>query len=255
MSEHSSQAILGKPDPLRPAVEVYLLGSINYDACLALQHRLVYEAAGRRDGQISILICEHPAEITVGRQGSWAHIHYQRQALARKQLSVRWISRGGGCVYHLPGQLAVYPIVPLTWHGLSVGEYLNRFQDALLATLAELNFQGHTRPSRHGIWDRNGQVVNFGIASKNWITYHGAFINVDPRLHSLRMVQSDPWERTPQSSLAAQRRQPIKMARVREGLVRHLTQALGCGRYRVYTGHPLLAYRQSNVRRLSARAS
>jgi lipoate-protein ligase B len=131
---------------------------------------------------------------------------------------------------------------------------LNRFQNALLNTLTELNFQGQTRASRHGIWDRNGQLVNFGVASKNWITYHGAFINVDPQLHMLRMVQCDPWERTPQSSLAAQRRQPIKMARIREALVRHLTGALGCGRYHLYTGHPLLAYQQAKSRRLSAKA-
>ncbi len=32
------------------------------------------------------------------------------------QIEVRWVNRGGGCLVHCPGQLAVYPIVPLRWH-------------------------------------------------------------------------------------------------------------------------------------------
>src|SRR5207253_1664853 len=54
-----------------PDVEAYLLGTVDYEACLALQNRLVYEASGGNDGRISLLVCEHPPIITVGRRGSW----------------------------------------------------------------------------------------------------------------------------------------------------------------------------------------
>ena len=37
--------------------------------------------------------------------------------LAQRQLAIRYIGRGGGAILHAPGQLAIYPIVPLDWHG------------------------------------------------------------------------------------------------------------------------------------------
>ena len=43
------------------------------------------------------------------------------------------------------------------------------------------------------------------------------------------------------SSLAIERQQPVKMSRVREGLVRHLAAAFDCPRYHLHTGHALLA--------------
>ncbi|OYV85452.1 MAG: hypothetical protein B7Z73_13550, partial [Planctomycetia bacterium 21-64-5] len=60
---------------LRPTVEAHLLGLVEFDACLELQQRLVYEASGSGSGNIALLVCEHPLVVTVGRQGSRSHIH------------------------------------------------------------------------------------------------------------------------------------------------------------------------------------
>src|SRR4051812_48755348 len=94
-----------------PAVEVHLLGEVDFDACLALQHRLVYEAGSRRDGQVTVLVCEHPLSITLGRLGSRAHVQLSPPVLKSNGLEVRWVNRGGGALLHAPGQVAVYPIV------------------------------------------------------------------------------------------------------------------------------------------------
>src|SRR5436190_21819309 len=95
-------------DPRGPSVEAYLLGQVDYDVCLALQQRLVYEVSGRRDGQIALLLCEHPLSITVGRRGSWSHIHFDEAELTRRSIGVKFVNRGDGVVLHAPGQLAVY---------------------------------------------------------------------------------------------------------------------------------------------------
>ena len=223
----------------KPAVQVHLLGRVDYELCLALQQRLVYETSGRTDGQISLLICEHDGLISVGRQGSRGHIRLRQRSLESHQLRVQWVNRGGGCVLHVPGQLAIYPIVPLDWHGWTVGEYLARLQDAFIDTLAELGISAHTRLGRHGVWGRTGQLAMLGAAVKGWVAYQGAFLNVSPAMHLLRRVQSDPWDDSPAGCLVAERRQPVKMTRVRESLVRHLAAALECDRYHVYSGHPL----------------
>lgn len=225
--------------PRQAAVEVHLLGLVDFDDCLALQQRLVYETSGRSDGQITLLICEHPLKITVGRQGSRSHIHLSQHELVSRQIDVRWINRGGGCLVHAPGQLAVYPIVPLDRLSFTVGDYLLRLQSGLAAALDDVACHAEPRLGRFGLWGHTGQLVSIAGAVKNWVSYYGAYINVSPALYPFRWVQTDTIEGTPMSSLAADRRRPIRMPSVREAVVRRLAAALGCERQHVYTGHPL----------------
>ena len=236
-----------------PAVQVYLLGTIDYQRCLALQDRLVYEAGDDRDGHISILICEHNGLLTVGRQGSRAHILCDQHELTSRQLAVRWVNRGGGCVLHTPGQLAIYPIVPLTARGWTPGEYAARLQSGIVSALADVGVQGQVRPNRHGVWGRSGQLVAFGVAVKHWIAYHGAFINVAPNMQLLQLIDADPLEHAPSGSLVAERQQPVRMQAVREALLRRLTEAFGCDRFHPNAGHPLLSHYQGPLRAATAR--
>jgi lipoyl(octanoyl) transferase len=227
-------------EPQSPAVETFLLGRIEFERCLELQRRLIFEIGGRDDGQIVLLLCEHPPLITVGRGGSPGEIAPDSRLLRSGQIEVRWVNRGGGCLVHCPGQLAVYPIVPLRWHGFSVGEHLERLQAGMVRTLDELGVRGHTPPGQRGIWGRTGQLAAVGVAVRNWVTYYGAYLNVCPPLGLFRLVETDPVGQTRMSCLVAERRGPVRMATVRAALVRHLTEALGCHRYHLYTGHPLL---------------
>jgi len=224
-----------------PALEAHLLGRLDFAQCLALQQHLAEELSQRRDGQVRLLLCEHPDLITVGRGGSPADIQLGRGLVRNGQIDVRWVSRGGGCLVHTPGQLAVYPIFPLFWHGLKLGEYLNRFQRGILRALAELGVEGRTDAGRHGVWGRTGQLVAIGVAVRNWVAYHGAFVNVCPRMGLFQLVETDPLHGTRMSCLVAERGQPVRMTRVRAELIRHLTAAFECDRYHLHTGHPWLA--------------
>ena len=70
---------------------------------LSLQDRLVFELSNRSDTQGGLLMCEHPPLITVGREGSREHILASPQELISRELDVRWLNRGGGCLVHAPG--------------------------------------------------------------------------------------------------------------------------------------------------------
>ena len=119
-------------DSPRPALEAFLLGQVDFDVALALQQRLVEQSRDRDDGQVALLLCEHPTLITVGRGGSPGDVAMQSNLVRNRQIEVRWVNRGGGCLMHSPGQLAIYPIVPLRWHGFSIGEFLHRFQTGII---------------------------------------------------------------------------------------------------------------------------
>lgn len=222
-------------------LEAHLLGQIELERCVALQRKLVAEAARHCDGRIRVLLCEHPQIITVGRAGSPGDVQYGAGPLRTGQIEVRWVKRGGGCLAHGPGQLAVYPIVSLADRGWTVGEYLGRLETAIHRALEALKIRCEIRAPGGGLWGRTGQLVTLGIAVTNWVTYHGAYINVCPSMGMARLIESDPLSGSRMSTLVAERGQPVKMTGVRAELVRQLTDALECDRYHLHTGHPWLS--------------
>ncbi|MFZ5830649.1 MAG: lipoyl(octanoyl) transferase LipB [Planctomycetota bacterium] len=223
-----------------PALEAFLLGRIGFDVCLELQRRLIPQVAERDDGQVTLLLCEHPTVVTIGRGGSPAHVARESYLIRNRQIPVTWVNRGGGCLMHAVGQLAIYPLLPLRWHGLRPGVFLERLQTALIESLDELNVPSEPRAGRFGVWGRTGQLAALGVAVRNWVTYYGAYLNVTPPMGLFRLVESDPKERTAMSCLVTERRGPVRMPTVRAVLVRRLAEAFGCDRYHLYTGHPML---------------
>ena len=224
------------------SLEAFLLGSVDFDRALALERRLIVECGDRDDGQMILLLCEHPSIITVGRGGSPGDIAMQSSLIRNRQIEVRWVNRGGGCLVHCPGQLAIYPIVPLRWHGFTVGEFLNRFSRGVIESLDELNIpvQPHPAVFPNRLMGRTGQLAAFGLSVRRWVTYYGAYLNVCPPMGLFRLVESDPRGKTKMSCLVAERRGPVKMTTVRATLIRRLAECFGCDRYHLYTGHPLL---------------
>lgn len=220
-----------------PALDVFLLGLVDFDACLHLQERLAADVADRNDGHAALLICEHPPMITVGREGSREHILCESSELVARQLDIRWINRGGGCVVHLPGQLAAYPIVPLSLRHLGLAAYRERLEMSVIDVCRELLVPASRTAEHAGVWGRHGQIAQLGVAVRSGVSSQGLFLNVSPRMDALRLVESVGGR---QSSLAAERMRVTSMHAVRESLVRCIAARLEYARYHLYTGHPLL---------------
>jgi lipoate-protein ligase B len=226
-----------RPLALDGALEVYLLGLVDFDAALFLQERLMMDVAQGEGGRGALLICEHPPIITIGREGSRADVGCDREELTARQIEVRWLNRGGGSLVHVPGQLALYPIVPLALRGLGLADYRDRLERAVLDTCRELRIRAWSRPPRAGVFCRGGNLASIGVAVRSSMTSHGLFLNVNPRTDALALVRS---REGPATSLAAELGAPIAMPAVRESLARRLAARLDYPRYQLYTGHPLL---------------
>lgn len=219
----------------------HLLGTIALDEVLALQQRLVYEAAGHDERLATILLCEHPPVITIGRHGSRTDVRLSDATLEREEIAVRWLNRGGGTLLHAPGQLSVYVVLPLRVFGYSVGEYLRRLQLGLEAACADVRFPSVPRAGRRGVWSRAGQGVFVAAAVKNAVSYFGAYLNVDVAERLLHGVATDPDGETEPTSFSQVMRRQVRMPSVRQSVISTLSTALGCERYHLFTGHPLLA--------------
>jgi lipoyl(octanoyl) transferase len=220
---------------------VYLLGLVDFDDAQALQRRLVYELGDGGGG--ALVLCEHPPTITVGRTGSRIHIRPDDDELREQGIRVRWVNRGGGCVLHTPGQLVAYLTLPLDRHGLTVQGYLDALHEVVLEVLLDFDLKGQINSNLSGVFLGGARVASVGIAVTRWIAYHGLTLNVGPYLAHFLDVLSEPGTAgmpLHQTSMEARRQRPAPMSRVRESVIRHVSEVFAFPYHHLYTDHPLL---------------
>jgi lipoyl(octanoyl) transferase len=224
-------------------LQAYLLGAVTFDAALALQRRLAFQVSGDRSGGF-LVVCEHPTAITVGRHGSRAHILCEPEELRLRGWPVRWVNRGGGCLLHGPGQLAVYPVLPLDRLGIGLQAYLDRLHAVTIALLDDFSIRGETRPGVAGVWASGRPIAGTGVAVRDWVTYYGIYLNVAPDLEPFRRVRfAGSTENGTMTSLARERRGLVRPSHVRERLLEHFAAQFPCDRLSLYHDHPALATR------------
>lgn len=232
--------------PVAPATDValqtYLLGPVDFESALAAQRRLTYQVAGER-GTGCLMLCEHEPLLTVGRQGSRAHIRFEPEELRALRWPIRWINRGGGCLLHLPGQLVAYPILPLDRLGLGLRAYLDRLQEVVALVLADFSVQAKPRPGHAGLWTGGRLIAGFGIAVRDWVSYHGCFVNIDPDLQPFRRVSCGGANEPPMTSLARERHGRVRPALVRQLFLEYFAARFGFARTALFFDLPGLNQR------------
>jgi len=217
-----------------------MLGVVDFDEVQQLQRRLVYDLG--EDGGATLVLCEHPPTISVGRSGSRAHILPDDAELKALGIRVRWVNRGGGCVLHLPGQISAYVIVPLVPLGLDLGRYLKGLHGAIVGVLDEFELRGTIRAGLDGVDLAHSRVASVGVAVSRWIAYHGLTLNVGSYLQPFDLIEEPGFGMYPvrQTSMESKRQRPAPMPKVREALIRHLESAFGLERHHIYSHHPLI---------------
>jgi len=228
-----------EPETDHAALQVYLLGALDFDAALLLQRRLHYDISGDRS-QAALILCEHPPMVTVGRQGSRTHLRFDVEDQVHRGLPVRWVTRGGGCWLHLPGQLMVYPILPLDRLRLTIPEYLQRLADVFVRTLDDFSVRASIHVGNGGVWAGPRPLAALGVALRSQVTMHGACFNLNPDLVPYRRLRCMPTSEEPMSSLERERRGPVRPALVRERLVEHFQTVFGFRDTVAFSEHPLI---------------
>jgi lipoyl(octanoyl) transferase len=227
------------PNAADPCLQVYLLGSVGFDAALALQRRLVYQISGSPESA-ALILCEHPPMITVGRQGSRMHIRYEPEELRSRRWPVRWVNRGGGAWLHLPGQFAIYPVIALNHFGIGLQEYMDRLQSVIVAALKDFTVPAQAPPGQVGVWVGQRPIAAIGIAVRGWVAYHGAALNINPDLEPFRNLRCMPNSDLAMTSLERERRGPLRVSLVRERLVEYFAQRFAFERTSLFFDHPTL---------------
>jgi lipoyl(octanoyl) transferase len=140
----------------------------------------------------TLLLCEHPPVVTLGRSAKPAHLLASRDELARRGVDVQAASRGGDVTYHGPGQLVGYPIVRL--RGGVIG-HVTAMARAIGAVLGDLGIDARWRRETPGLWvgDEGGaadaaKICAFGVHVHRRVTIHGFALNVSGALDGFDLI-------------------------------------------------------------------
>lgn len=156
-------------------VESQYLGLIDFDKALEYQQQCHEKVS--TDKKSYILGLEHPLVMTLGLRAHKADIN----SFCAKPWTapVFKISRGGLATIHNPGQLVIYPILDLKYHGLSVKQFVQLLFEATQKTLREIGIESTFDLCDHpGVYTAKGKIAFCGLQIKNGITMHGLSINI-----------------------------------------------------------------------------
>lgn len=153
--------------------------------CGLVEYRQVLELQGqlqerRRIGEVAdtVLVVEHPAVITLGARKTANRLLVDAEELARREIDVVEIRRGGGATAHNPGQLVFYPIVHLQELRLGVNEYVRTLEAIGIELLAGLGVESTRRKGFPGLWVGRRKNASIGVRVSRFVTCHGMAINI-----------------------------------------------------------------------------
>ena len=158
-------------------LKIYDCGLKEYDKVLQFQHVLVNH---RRQGKIpnTVIIVEHMPVITLGAHQEANKLLVTEEELAKENIDLAEIRRGGGATAHNPGQLVFYPILDLSQLGLGVTEYVRQLETIGIELLAKFGVQSGRKAGFPGLWVGEKKIASIGVRISRQITYHGMAVNI-----------------------------------------------------------------------------
>ncbi len=131
-------------------------------------------------GEAEILFFELQKAVTAGMGISDQEI---KSELLDPELKVSKIRRGGRLTVHGPGQLVVFPVLPIQRWQINLHDTLSLYQSWIITWLHKYSISGHLRPGLTGVWIKLEQefrkISSIGIGMKKGVTQHGISINIE----------------------------------------------------------------------------
>ena len=181
---------------------IYLLqlGRIPYAEGLAIQKRVIDARKQNLIGD-TLLLLEHPAVLTLGRNSHRENVLASDELLAARNVELHEINRGGDVTYHGPGQLVGYPIVDLRgdWPGkkgphLGPVDFMRMLEEVIIRVCYDFRIPAQRIAGRTGVWTiANGviqekKIAALGIHVSQGVTSHGFALNVTTDLRDFDLI-------------------------------------------------------------------
>jgi lipoate-protein ligase B len=221
------------------------LGLIPYNDAWKIQEEVHAQVvAGEEE---TLLLLEHPPVITLGRRAADSQKNLLAPPHILQQMGVEVVEsdRGGDVTFHGPGQLVAYPILRLADHRLSVGGYMQKLQDIVIATLGEYGIEAHKDPTAIGAWvsspspgtpgegrgegparlDTNthqfSKICALGVRIKRGVSLHGLALNLATDLSYFNLINPCGLNRPVTSLQQLLGKRAPTMDHLKQSLTRH----------------------------------
>jgi len=163
-------------------------GLIDFQAAWEQQREIAREVRlGTR--RSTLVFCQHPTVITIGRNGTEDNVVVSKEYLASKGVQVVAVDRGGDVTLHNPGQLVGYPIFRLTDFKEDLHWFLRTIEESIIGTLAGFSIVGSRESGLTGVWiEGMRKICAIGIHCSRWVTTHGFALNATNDTDDFSMI-------------------------------------------------------------------
>jgi len=200
-------------------ISVIQLGTVDYATGLRLQQRMVELRKENRIGDV-LLLLEHSAVITLGRNAKLNNIVASPEVLMQRGVEVFECDRGGDVTFHGPGQLVGYPIFDLRGFAtpddkrktLGAVEYVRRLEEVLIRVCADFAIPAKRICGLTGVWtvservrlglrpehasetrldsfdQDEAKIAAIGVHISRSVTSHGFALNVNTDLDYFNLI-------------------------------------------------------------------
>jgi lipoyl(octanoyl) transferase len=173
-------------------------GFIPYPEAFEKQKELfetaIRQKSERKEIRQTIVFCEHPHVITIGKNGSASNLIFPEETLKEKQIELYRTNRGGDITYHGPGQLVCYPIIDLEAFHIGLKNYIFLLEEVIIRLLAQYGIKGERLPGAAGVWLQTNnplktrKICAIGVKSSRYVTMHGLALNVSTELSYFQLI-------------------------------------------------------------------
>ncbi len=167
-----------------------------------------------------IWLLQHPRVFTQGQAGKAEHV------LAPGDIPVIQVDRGGQVTYHGPGQLVGYLMIDLRRMGIGARDLVSRIENAIVATLAELNIESAPRPDAPGVYSGGKKIASLGLRIRHGRSFHGLALNIDMDLEPFQRINPCGYQGMEMTQVRNFADQP-DFGHISSRMAHHLQQQLG----------------------------
>jgi len=162
------------------------LGLVSFSESEKVMNDLVQEIIHDEKHQGAILFFECLPTITLGLQGNLSYL--LTNPLPQNVALVK-TDRGGEVTAHEPGQLVMYPLIPLKrYKTLLPRSYVSLLEESVLEALTMLGLSAHKDSQHPGVYFDKKKICSIGIRVQEKITKHGLALNVSNNLTTFRHI-------------------------------------------------------------------
>ena len=173
-------------------------GLIPYSEAYQKQQELfeatIRQKSEQKETQSTVVFCEHPHVITIGKNGSASNLLFQEEMLKDRQIELHRVDRGGDVTYHGPGQLVGYPIVDLEAFRMGLKAYIFLLEEVIIRLLDQYALKGERFAGAAGVWLQTNdpykvrKICAIGVKSSRYVTMHGFALNVSTDLSYFGLI-------------------------------------------------------------------